>query len=308
MSDSTTENQLMPETPARANNGGINNTGRLVIVIGQSGSGHSTALDCLEDAGFSAIDNLPLALIDQLVALSVETEKQHIAVCADLRTSGFDAKAIERLVENLRSRLADQCQLVLITAQPQEILRRYQATRRRHPLQKSASSLEAAIETDQISVDALRHLADLHIDSTDTTPTEFRSALLGRLGLAQESQAQLKILSFSYRRGLPSAADFIFDMRFLANPHWQKELRAQTGQDSAVKDFVHADEAFQPFMDGVIALVLASLPRLRSDGRGQITLAFGCTGGRHRSVASANWFANWAATQKMAAQLYHRDL
>ena len=115
--------------------------GRLVIVIGQSGSGHSTALVCLEDAGFSAIDNLPLALTDQLVALSVETEKKQLAVGVDLRTSGFDAKAIERLVNNLRRRLFDRCQLVLITAQPAEILRRYQATRR-HPLLTAAKNLK----------------------------------------------------------------------------------------------------------------------------------------------------------------------
>ena len=283
-------------------------TGRLVMVIGQSGSGHSTALDCLEDAGFSAIDNLPLALIDQLVALSVETEKKQLAVGADLRTSGFDEKAIERLVGNLRKRLQDRFQLVLIGAQPQEILRRYQATRRRHPLLSASEHLEAAIETDRQSVATIRHLADLYIDSTDTTPTEFRATLLGRLGIAHHSKAQVNILSFSYRRGLPSAADFIFDMRFLANPHWQQELRAKTGLDKEVSDFVREDAAFETFMKGVCALVSASLPRLREDGRGQITLAFGCTGGRHRSVASANWFAQWAAQQNIAAQLQHRDL
>lgn len=283
-------------------------TGRLVMVIGQSGSGHSTALDCLEDSGFSAIDNLPLALIDQLVALSVETEKKQLAVGADLRTSGFDEKAIERLVGNLRNRLQDRFQLVLIGAQPQEILRRYQATRRRHPLLSVSEHLEAAIETDRQSVETIRHLADLYIDSTDTTPTEFRTALLGRLGIAHHSEAQVNILSFSYRRGLPSAADFIFDMRFLANPHWQQELRAKTGLDKDVGDFVREDEEFETFMEGVCKLVSASLPRLHEDGRGQITLAFGCTGGRHRSVASANWFAQWAAQQNITAQLQHRDL
>ena len=282
--------------------------GRLVMVTGQSGSGHSTALDCLEDSGFSAIDNLPLALIDQLVALSVETEKKQLAVGADLRTSGFDEKAIERLVGNLRNRLQDRFQLVLIGAQPQEILRRYQATRRRHPLLSVSEHLEAAIETDRQSVETVRHLADLYIDSTDTTPTEFRTALLGRLGIAHHSEAQVNILSFSYRRGLPSAADFIFDMRFLANPHWQQELRAKTGLDKEVGDFVREDEAFETFMEGVCKLVSASLPRLHEDGRGQITLAFGCTGGRHRSVASANWFAQWAAQQNITAQLQHRDL
>ena len=283
-------------------------TGRLVMVIGQSGSGHSTALDCLEDSGFSAIDNLPLALIDQLVALSVETEKKQLAVGADLRTSGFDEKAIERLVGNLQNRLQDRFKLVLIGAQPQEILRRYQATRRRHPLLSVSEHLEAAIETDRQSVETIRHLADLYIDSTDTTPTEFRTALLGRLGIAHHSEAQVNILSFSYRRGLPSAADFIFDMRFLANPHWQQELRAKTGLDKEVGDFVREDEVFETFMEGVCKLVSASLPRLHEDGRGQITLAFGCTGGRHRSVASANWFAQWAAQQNITAQLQHRDL
>jgi len=283
-------------------------TGRLVIVIGQSGSGHSIALDCLEDAGFSAIDNLPLALTDQLVALSVETEKKQLAVGVDLRTSGFDAKAIERLVNNLRSRLSDRCQLVLITAQPAEILRRYQATRRRHPLLTAAKNLEAAIEQDRQSVAGLSHLADLYIDSTDTTPTEFRSLLLGHLGLAHQGEAEVNILSFSYRRGLPSVADFIFDMRFLDNPHWQQELRALTGLDSEITDFVSSDAAFQPFMEGVCQLFLASLPRLRADGRGQLTLAFGCTGGRHRSVASAKWFADWAENNQINAHIHHRDL
>lgn len=282
--------------------------GRLVMVIGQSGSGHSTALDCLEDSGFSAIDNLPLALIDQLVALSVETEKKQLAVGADLRTSGFDEKAIERLVVNLRNRLQDRFQLVLIGARPQEILRRYQATRRRHPLLPVSEHLEAAIETDRQSVATIRHLADLYIDSTDTTPTEFRATLLSRLGIAHHSKAWVNILSFSYRRGLPSAADFIFDMRFLANPHWQQELRAKTGLDKEVSDFVREDEAFQTFMEGVCMLVSASLPRLREDGRGQITLAFGCTGGRHRSVASADYFAQWAEQQNITAKLQHRDL
>ena len=196
----------------------------------------------------------------------------------------------------------------MIGAQSQEILRRYQATRRRHPLLSVSEHLEAAIETDRQSVETIRHLADLHIDSTDTTPKEFRTALLGRLGIAHHSEAQINILSFSYRRGLPSAADFIFDMRFLANPHWQRELRAKTGLDKEVGDFVREDEAFETFMEGVCKLVSASLPRLREDGRGQITLAFGCTGGRHRSVASANWFAQWAAQQNITAQIHHRDL
>jgi len=277
-------------------------------VIGQSGSGHSTALDCLEDAGFSAVDNLPLALVDQLVALSVETEQKSLAISADLRTSGFDIKAIERLVHNLKDRLGEQCSVVLTRADNDEILRRCQATRRRHPLLTEGVTLEQAIEADRRSVAAITYLADLEIDSTERTPTEFRKILLSGLGLDRADLSPLAIVSFSYRKGLPPAADFIFDMRFLENPHWHKELRQKIGTDKEIRDFVEKDPLFSVFMLTAAKLIETSWPRLQEDGRSQITVAFGCTGGRHRSVAAAQWLADWARKNEIFHTLTHREL
>ena len=132
-----------------------------MIVIGQSGSGHSTALNILEDSSFTAVDNLPLALVDQLVALSVETENTKLAIGVDLRTAGFDPEAVIRLVTNLKSAMRERCQVVLIKASTEELLRRYKTTRRRHPLAEQVESLEKAIEMDSLSLSSIAHLADI---------------------------------------------------------------------------------------------------------------------------------------------------
>ena len=148
-------------------------TVQLVIVIGQSGSGHSTALNILEDASFTAVDNLPLALVDQLVALSVETENTKLAIGVDLRTAGFDPEAVIRLVKNLKSAMRERCQVVLIKASTEELLRRYKTTRRRHPLAEQVQSLEEAIEKDSLSLTSVAYLADIEMDSTGRAPDEF---------------------------------------------------------------------------------------------------------------------------------------
>ena len=280
---------------------------QLVIVIGQSGSGHSTALDILEDAEFTAVDNLPLALVDQLVALSVETEKTRLAIGVDLRTAGFDPETIVRLVTNVKSSLQERCQVVLIEATTEELLRRYKATRRRHPMADQTDSLEQAIELDKSSLAAVTHLADIHIDSTGRAPADFRRELLARLGLVDEDKVQLTAQSFSYKKGLPESADYVFDMRFLHNPHWQFELRAKTGLDEDVQAFVTADPRFQPFMDKVTDMIASTLPNKTGDGRPHLTIAFGCTGGKHRSVVCAEWFAQWANAQKLFVSVFHRE-
>ena len=208
---------------------------QLVIVIGQSGSGHSTALNILEDVGFTAVDNLPLALMDQLVALSVETENTKLAIGVDLRTRGFDPETIIRLVTNLKSAMQDRCQVVLIQSSTEELLRRYKTTRRRHPLAEQANSLEDAIEKDRLSLTSIAHLADIRLDSTGRGPDEFRKALLSRLGLRGQDDFLLTIQSFSYK-GLPETADYVFDVRFLKNPHWQSDLREK---QASTKEFVY---------------------------------------------------------------------
>lgn len=283
-------------------------TVKLVIVIGQSGSGHSTALNILEDAGFTAVDNLPLALVDQLVALSVETENTKLAIGVDLRTAGFDPEAVIRLVTNLKSAMHVRCQVVLIKASTKELLRRYKTTRRRHPLAEQVKSLEEAIQKDSLSLTSIAHLADIKLDSTGRAPDEFRRELLSRLGLPNQDDALLIIQSFSFKKGLPESADYVFDMRFLTNPHWQDNLREKTGLDNAVRSFVEADPLFSSFMERVTGLIFETLPSQTGDSRPNITVAFGCTGGKHRSVVSAQWFARWARAKALPVSIYHREV
>lgn len=281
---------------------------QLVIVIGQSGSGHSTALDILEDADFNAVDNLPLALVDQLVALAVETQKSRLAIGVDLRTAGFEAETVIRLITNLKSSMQDRFQVVMIEASTEELLRRYKATRRRHPMSDQSDSLEQAIEMDKNSLSAVSHLADIHMDSTGRAPADFRRELLSRLGLSSEDKVQVTAQSFSYKRGLPESADYIFDMRFLDNPHWQFELRAKTGIEKPVQEFVEADPRFAPFMDKLKDMIASTLPTQTGDGRPHLTVAFGCTGGKHRSVVSAEWFARWAKAEGIPVSVFHREI
>ncbi len=280
---------------------------RIVLVIGPSGAGKSTALNALEDAGFSAVDNLPLSLIDQYIALEVETAKRRIVLAVDMRTTGFEKKVVTGLIQNLKSKFMDACQIVYIHAHPSEIIKRYQTTRRHHPL-VNAGNLNEAIEIDFAAMDGLDAFADIILDSTDSDPSGFRTILLSRLGLPALNPVPLSISSFSFRKGVPEAVDFVFDTRFLNNPHWQEELRHLTGIDREVQDFVQADIGFQAFMRNVTQIIELVLPALQRTGRPQLGVAFGCTGGRHRSVTSAEYLASWATEKQIKHVLEHLEL
>ena len=280
---------------------------RIVLVIGPSGAGKSTALNALEDAGFSAVDNLPLSLIDQYIALEVETAKRRIVLAVDMRTTGFEKKVVTGLIQNLKSKFMDACQIVYIHAHPSEIIKRYQTTRRHHPL-VNAGNLNEAIEIDFAAMDGLDAFADIILDSTDSDPSGFRTILLSRLGLPALNPVPLSISSFSFRKGVPEAVDYVFDTRFLNNPHWQEELRHLTGIDREVQDFIQADIGFQAFMSNVTQIIELVLPALQRTGRPQLGVAFGCTGGRHRSVTSAEYLASWATEKQIKHVLEHLEL
>ena len=280
---------------------------RIVLVIGPSGAGKSTALNALEDAGFSAVDNMPLSLIDQYIALEVETAKRRIVLAVDMRTTGFEKKVVTGLIQNLKSKFMDACQIVYIHAHPSEIIKRYQTTRRHHPL-VNAGNLNEAIEIDFAAMDGLDAFADIILDSTDSDPSGFRTILLSRLGLPALNPVPLSISSFSFRKGVPEAVDYVFDTRFLNNPHWQEELRHLTGIDREVQDFVQADIGFQAFMSNVTQIIELVLPALQRTGRPQLGVAFGCTGGHHRSVTSAEYLASWATEKQIKHVLEHLEL
>ena len=280
---------------------------QLVCVTGRSGAGHSTALRFLEDAGFSSVDNVPLALVDQLTSLVIETEQRKLAIGIDLRTSGFDADGVKRLAENLRSRFKKTCCLVYVTATDDELIARYKTTRRRHPLIGRYDRLEQAIAADAHHTQ-IAPIADLVIDTTRLSPQAFCAELQARLELQLQTSPVLSIFSFAYKHGLPQAGDIIFDMRFLDNPHWQPELRPLTGCDSEVEAFIHKDGAFMPFMQDVTRQLELSLPLYFNQGRFQVSVGFGCSGGRHRSVAAARWLHGWAEKAGLNTTLSHREL
>ena len=192
---------------------------KLILVTGASGAGLSTALSILEDAGLTAVDNLPLALIDNLVALEVESGGRSLAIGLDARTTGFSADAVETLVRNLRRRFGDDLTTVFIGASQDDLIRRFNATRRQHPL-AGEGTLAEAVAADMMRMNDVSPLADLHIDTSGAKPADLRAVLLSGLGMEAAVPVQIHLISFSYRRRLPDHSDLVVDMRFAENPHW----------------------------------------------------------------------------------------
>ena len=245
---------------------------RLILLTGASGSGLSTALKVLEDNGFMAVDNMPIALIDQLVALVLETDQRNLAIALDARTTGFSTEAISTLVRNLRDRFGSRFSAVYVTASQDDLRRRFNATRRQHPLAEGLP-LADAVETDLQNMDALSPLADLHIDSSGMKPAEMRLQLLSALDPTANFKPKVQITSFSYRRRLPEHTDLVLDMRFARNPHWEPELRGFTGLDPDIDAFLQADMAVQRVIEsfrsmlGTCLLYTSPSPRDKRQSR-----------------------------------------
>ena len=280
---------------------------RLILLTGASGSGLSTALKVLEDNGFMAVDNMPIALIDQLVALVLETDQRNLAIALDARTTGFSTEAISTLVRNLRDRFGSRFSAVYVTASQDDLRRRFNATRRQHPLAEGLP-LADAVETDLRNMDALSPLADLHIDSSGMKPAEMRLQLLSALDPTANFKPKVQITSFSYRRRLPEHTDLVLDMRFARNPHWEPELRGFTGLDPDIDAFLQADMAVQQVIESFRSMLGTMLERMTEEGRPLLNIAFGCTGGRHRSVWAAETIGGWLQAQDYQVIITHREI
>ena len=277
---------------------------KLVLLTGASGSGLSTAMKALEDSGFMAVDNMPLALIDQLV---VETEERSLAIALDARTTGFSPQAVARLAENLRNKFGDRLSVVHLSASHDDLLRRFNATRRQHPLAETMP-LADAVATDAHDMAGLAPLADLHLDTSGMKPAEMRSQLLAALDPEADFRTRVRVVSFSYRRRMPEHTDMMLDMRFANNPHWNTDLRDFTGLDKEVEDFLNADTALQEVMDNFRSMLSAMLKRMEDEGRPLLNLAFGCTGGRHRSVWAAECIGKWLRKRGHYVTITHSEI
>ena len=282
----------------------------LLLVTGMSGAGKSIALKMLEDSGYYCVDNLPAELLNDCVrtlAQHSSESPQLLALAIDVRSRGDLARMPEWL--SALGREGHDPKLVFVDAADDVLLRRYADTRRRHPLSHLGLALADAISLERQALKPLRALADHAIDSSVMNVHQLRKEVGRMLGVGRDTPPTLLFQSFAYKRGVPADADFVLDARVLPNPHWNPELRPLSGRDVAVQEFLGQQPEAQRYMAQISDFLDTWLPRLREDTRSYITIAFGCTGGRHRSVYLAEKFADAARKKGWPdAATFHREL
>jgi UPF0042 nucleotide-binding protein len=281
-----------------------------MLVTGLSGAGKSTALKTLEDLGWEVVDNFPLTLLEHLLSTPLgkgsSRRARPLALGIDSRTRDFDANRIVEQIKALTEEQSVPVETLFFDCAGTELLRRYSETRRRHPLAPDRPATDGiAAERDLMA--PLRRWADHVVDTTDTAPKELQQQIRQRFAPGGVSPT-LTILSFGFARGLPRNADLVLDMRFLRNPYWRDDLRELTGLDEAVCEHIAGDPAYPEALQRIEDLLLTLLPRYREEGRSYVTVAFGCTGGRHRSVHVAERVAKRLREAGFSPTVEHRDL
>ncbi len=280
------------------------------VVSGLSGSGKSVALRTFEDLDFYCVDNLPAGMLADFVANLTRADEppRRLAVGIDVRNRHTDLSKVPGWLSDVGALGLDP-RLVFFETGNEVLLRRFADTRRRHPLSRVGLSLADAIALERNLLRPLRSLADTVIDTSDLNVHQLRRRIVTELDLAQDQSVSLLFESFAYRRGVPADADFVFDARALPNPHWDPRLRPLSGRDADVRTWFEGQEDVGEFIAQVSQFLGNWLPRLRSDTRSYVTVAFGCSGGRHRSVYLAETLARHAREQGWRdVATYHREL
>jgi UPF0042 nucleotide-binding protein len=274
-----------------------------------SGAGRSTALRALEDFGYVAVDNVPLPLLGDLMRSTAGSPGEMAAPLAfgvDTRTYGFNAHDLVRRLQELRLRADLAPKLLYLDCATETLQRRYTESRRPHPMAPDRPVIDG-IADERSMIGRLRDSADLVVDTSMLSPHQFKQLLLGHFALGAAAGMRISVMSFSYRRGVPREADLVFDVRFLKNPHYVPELKPLTGLDAEVAAFIETDPDYRPFLDRLEGLIGPLLPRFDAEGKSYLTIAVGCTGGRHRSVAVAKRLADWLRKAGRSVTLSHRD-
>jgi len=279
----------------------------VVLVTGLSGAGKASILRTLEDLGFETVDNPPLQILEELVGDGTGP----LAIGVDARSRGFDAAGVRHAIERLRLRADIQVTLVFAAAEDSVLLRRFSETRRRHPLAPGGpmgSRVAVGIAQEAALLAPLRDAADLVVDTSELPLPDLRQLIERRFRPAGAAGLDITVMSFGYPKGLPREAELVFDMRFLRNPHYDPALRPMTGKDAPVAAFVEADPDFAPFWARMTGLLDLLLPRYVAEGKKYLTVAFGCTGGKHRSVLVAERLAAHLLAGGWRSDVIHRDI
>ena len=278
----------------------------VTVLTGMSGAGRSTAADALEDLGYFVIDNLPPALIGKVADLARSGERVNkYVLVVDVRSGLF----VEDLIEALSDLEATgaQTRVIFLDAADEVLVRRYEATRRRHPLADSERVVDG-IARERSLLENLKGRADVVLDTSSLNVHELRDRVHEVcLGEHRPGTLQISVVSFGYKHGLPVDVDLVFDVRFIPNPHWIEELRPLDGTDLAVKEYVLEQPVTPKYLESVTNLFALTLPAYESEGKSYLSVAFGCTGGRHRSVAVSEAFVGILGALGYSATVRHRD-
>lgn len=278
----------------------------VLIITGMSGAGRSTVANALEDLGYYVVDNLPPVMLRQLVdvAPAASEQLQRLAIVVDVRGGVLFDDAM-RLIETLRTEMP--ITVVYLEASDATLVRRFEAVRRPHPLQGDGTILDG-IRTERARLSGIRDVADVLLDTSDINVHELTNRVRDRFSSERDDDVRLTVLSFGFKYGTPPDADLIADMRFLPNPFWQPELKAHTGLDEAVRDYVLAQEGAAEFADAYLAMLEPILAGYARENKRYAVLGIGCTGGKHRSVAMSEHLAARLADRGVSVSVQHRDL
>ena len=277
----------------------------LVIISGRSGAGKSVALKELEDIGYYCIDNLPLFLIPQLIE-KLGSGQQTVAISVDIRNIPLDAKELESILEQLPH--SCNTKIIYLDADRNSLIRRYSDTRRLHPLSKENLSLEGSIDLEKERLEPLFQHANFIIDTTNLSTHQLAEKLREFVRGNADKELQIIIKSFGFKYGIPQDADYIFDVRFLPNPHWEPKLRPLTGLDQPIIDFLRQYDVVREFLYSTCNYIETWLPLLEQNNRSYLTICIGCTGGKHRSVYIAQQLAEYFKAKGKNIKIQHNSL
>lgn len=285
----------------------MDNKLNIVIITGMSGAGKTVAIQSFEDMGYFAVDNMPPNLIEKFVELlnTPDSKINKVAMVVDMRSRIFFDR-LRGIVAELSNLPEVNFKLLFLDASDVELVARYKETRRSHPLAIDGRVLDGITQEREILSD-LKALAEVVIDTSELTPRNLRARILERFSETKEAPFRIEVISFGFKYGLPMDADLVFDVRFLPNPHYIPELRDKTGQDKEVFNYVMNQEASEAFYKNLMNMLLPIIPAYQKEGKSVLTIAFGCTGGQHRSVAFAERVSKALLKEDWHLNTSHRD-